>query len=155
MFNFNPNAPYPVVVVLILLGLAWLSQFFFSWLQIRRFYKRLREIRRSVPLTAVGVSGNTWTRKIYAVVAVDNKGIIRHAEHISGFSVFANLRQVQAVIGKPMDILWEEEPYAGVKPKLWDAMLNAAEYIDEHNAGLPEDASEEVEAEPAAAGTTS
>lgn len=136
MFDFNPNAPYPVAAVLLLLGLAWLSQFFLSWLQIRRFYRRLREIRKDVPLTAIGVSGNIYQRKVYVVLAVDDDEIIRHAEHISGFSVFAGLKRVEPVIGKKMDILWEEDPIAGVKPKLWDALLNAAEYIDDHKADL-------------------
>jgi len=132
MFDFNTNAPYPVVTVLLVLFALWMGQFVLSWLQIQRFYKRFRALRRESYLTSIGVSGRVWTRKIYAVLVVDEKHQIKYAEALQGWTVFSNLKSIPQLIGQPMERLWEEPLIDGISEKLWDAFMDAAEYIEEH-----------------------
>ena len=127
--------------VILALAAAWIIQYYFAWWQMRRFYKRIADLRR-FGLVSVGMSGSTWRRKQYAVIAVDKEQKITHVEELSGWTVMASLKPVVGLDGRPMTDLWEHEAELPVSPKLLLALQNAANYIKDktiHEAEEPVD----------------
>ncbi len=121
-------------LVFLLLAAAWLAQLALSLLQTRRFYRRVAELRRGSHASAVGVAGNNWRRKLYAVLVVDERYRITAAEKLAGFTVFAGLKPVEALRGLALERIEDETPVAGISKKLWSAFGNAAEYIGRHRS---------------------
>jgi DNA-binding transcriptional regulator of glucitol operon len=120
-------------------ALVWILQLALSLLQTRRFHKRVFELRKEGNQTSVGMSGSTWRRKVYAVLVVDENRTIIRGEKLSGFTVFANLKPVPELGGKPMSVLDEDTPVAGINEKLWKAFQNAAGFIKNKDAKSDED----------------
>ena len=60
-------------VWLALLGLAWVLQLVLSMRQMRRFYRRVNELKR-LGRSSIGVGGGTYRGRAYAVVVADPQG---------------------------------------------------------------------------------
>lgn len=118
----------PIGSLFIVLALAWVLQLGLSLLQTRRFHRRVAELKRGGNVTSVGMAGSNWKRKIYGVLVVDEERNVVRAERMSGFTVFANLKPVDALSGMTLRRL-EGEPPAGVSNKMWAAFQNAAGFI--------------------------
>ena len=96
------------------LGAAWILQLVLSFEQMRRFRARLAELRQ-LGHTAVGVGGSTYRGRAYAVVVVDGEDRVVRAEIMSGFSVFARLKEVPEVRGCKLSALSVSPPELGEK----------------------------------------
>jgi len=99
--------------------------------------------------TSVGVAGNSWSRRVYAVLVVDEKRNVVHARRLSGFTVFATPEPVPALQGLPLSRFFEEEPTAGMKPKMWEAFRNAASFIKKADEAGGEEESDSIVVEQA------
>ncbi len=123
---------------LIFLGLAFAYglQLFLTGLQAKRYYKRLKVLRKA-GLTSVGMSGGKWSGRVYAVLVVDEEYTILHAEKMSGMTVLSGLKPVDSLIGlKATDILDENHTFS-LNKKLLEAFRNAAtEYFKPENQSL-------------------
>ncbi|MEA4908907.1 MAG: transcriptional regulator [Chloroflexi bacterium] len=111
--------------VILLLVAAWLLQLGLSYWQMRRFYRRLAVIRRD-GLTAIGMEGSAYKRRVYGVLCVDAAGRIRHAEQLSGWTIFAGLKRVPALEGRSLNELLGEAPIPHMTPKPLAAFRKAA-----------------------------
>lgn len=134
-----------VTLFLALLVVAWVLQGVLSFRQARRFYGRIQELRSS-GRTAVGLSGSTYRGKAYAVLAVDDQDRIVHAEKLTGFTIFAQLRPVDQLVGRTLSDLLSG-PVDGLSSKVYTAFKMAAETLV--NDGELESAVEGEEAESA------
>ncbi|HEC21427.1 MAG TPA: transcriptional regulator [Chloroflexi bacterium] len=142
------NQQYPVTTILLLLVAAWITQLMFSFLQLRRFYKRLNVLKREGARAAIGFSGSNLKTKVYAVLVVDEEENIVRAEKLSGITVFASLKPVEELIGRPLGVLDRDEPLPGIRRKAWDAFRQAKKFLDEEKekrAGAAEEEPEEPE----------
>lgn len=112
---------------LFLIGLVvmWLFQFGLAYLQMRRFYQRMKELKRA-GLTAVGLCGNQYKGRAYAVLTIDENARVIHAEKFSGWTVFTNLKPVPEMKGWLLDELLSTEASLPVSKKLQTAFINAA-----------------------------
>jgi DNA-binding transcriptional regulator of glucitol operon len=118
-----------VTLVIILLVGAWILQFWFSHRQLSRFYRRLKMLRKD-GLTAIGMTGNRLSGRVYGVLTVDRtSGIIVHAESFQGATIFASLKPVPQLEGQSLDAFISGASSFGVSQKLADAFLNAARDI--------------------------
>lgn len=122
------------VLLFALVVVAWILQLVLSTFQYRRYYGRLRELRKEGARTAVGMVGTNWKTKAYGVLVIDEKDVIVRAEKLSGWTVFANLKPVEEVLGLPIEALEAEEPIAGVPKRIWLALQEAKTYLDEEEA---------------------
>ena len=115
---------------LIILGLsvAWMIQYVLTFFQMKRYYRRIAELRR-LGKVSIGVAGSTWRRRQYAVLVVDANQRIVHVEELSGWTVFAGLKPVTGLDGRPMSDLDDDELELPVSEKLLLALRNAASYI--------------------------
>lgn len=111
-------------IFLVLVAL-WLIQFGLAYRQMRHFYQRMITLRRS-GLTAVGLSGNRYKGRAYAVLTIDEDDRIIHAEQFSGWTVFAQLRPIPQLIGMSLQELLNNEAGLPVSKKLRPAFANAA-----------------------------
>ncbi len=112
------------------LVLMWLLQLGLSYLQMKGFYGRVAQLRRH-GRTAIGLDGGMYRGRQYGILTVDSRDVIRHAEQLSGFTVLARPKPVQALVGQPMDILFEEDgaERLGISPKQFAAFRHAATFI--------------------------
>jgi DNA-binding transcriptional regulator of glucitol operon len=111
----------------ILFGLVamWILQFGLAFWQMRRFYGRLIVLRHR-GLTAVGLSGNRYKGRSYAVLTINEANRIVHAEKFSGWTIFAGLKPVPELIGMSTDEVLAKSTTLPVNKKLQDAFANAA-----------------------------
>ena len=119
--------------ILLAVVFVWLLQLCFSFMQIRRFNSRIIALRMRGKKTAVGMVGNTYKRRVYAVLVVDDAMNITAAEQFSGWTIFAHLKPVHFLVGKSIEDIGEA-PQHGLARKTWDAFRNAAHYITEYDA---------------------
>ena len=114
---------YGIIIFALAAGLA-LQLYFTGW-QTKRFYTRLKEIRKD-GLTSVGLQGGIWSGRTYAVLVVDNDKKILHAEKMSGLTIFSNLKTVPELEGLHADEILDETRVFPIKKKLIKAFRNAA-----------------------------
>jgi DNA-binding transcriptional regulator of glucitol operon len=115
------------LIWLVFVGLAWVLQLFLSIGQMRRFYRRVADLKR-LGRTAVGVGGGTYRGRAYAVVVVDPTGRVVTAELMTGISVFAHLKPLTEVRGWNLQALCQTPP-AALKKKQQAALCAAAKKI--------------------------
>ena len=115
------------VQFLVALLVAWLLQGIASFWQARRFYGRIQKLRAS-GRCAVGVSGSIYKTKAYGVLVVDGTGRIVRAEKLTGFTIFAQLRPVDQLVGRTLSDLLSG-PIKGLSPKVHNAFKMAAETL--------------------------
>jgi glucitol operon activator protein len=116
-----------MAIFLALLVLAWFLQGALSFWQARRFYGRIQQLR-SYGRTAVGMSGSLYRGRAYGVLAVDDKDRIVRAEQLSGFTIFAQLRPAEELVGRTLSELLSE-PVEGLSAKVYGAFKMAAETL--------------------------
>ena len=118
--------------IFIALAIAWMVQLYLSYFQMRRFYGRVSELRKSYrdSLVSIGLAGTTWKRRQYAVLVIDknNKRILT-VEELSGWTVLAKLQPVKGMTGYTIDDLFDDTKEFPVPEKLLLATRSAAEQI--------------------------
>lgn len=117
-----------VGVIFLVVGVLWIVQFGAAYWQMRRFYTRLKEVRRG-GLTAVGLGGGQYKGRSYAVLTVNSFGTIVHAEKFDGWTVFARLQPVPEMLGMSLEELLTHPEQLPVPAKLQTAFHNAARDI--------------------------
>ncbi|MEW6504812.1 MAG: transcriptional regulator GutM [Chloroflexota bacterium] len=126
--------PIDITATMIILGLAgaWLLQLFLSYFQLRRFYGRVSQLRKTGNLVSIGVAGSAWKRRQYAILVVDPQtDVIRQCEQLSGWTVLASLKPLHGLEGMTLeDLLDEEKPLPKhINCKLALALRDAAKHI--------------------------
>jgi DNA-binding transcriptional regulator of glucitol operon len=111
--------------IFLILGVLWLIQFGLAYRQMRHFYQRMITLRQS-GLTAIGLAGNRYKGRAYAVLTIDEDDRIIYAEQFSGWTVFAQLKPMPQLIGMPLQELLNNEASLPISKKLRPAFGNAA-----------------------------
>lgn len=117
-----------------LLVVMWILQFGLTYLQMRKYSKRLKIIRQD-GLTAVGMSGNRYKGRTYGILTVDKNNQIIHAEKMSGWTTFSNLRTVPDLVGITIEQILDEDNELPISKKLQLAFRNAAKDLLEAKEG--------------------
>jgi len=114
--------------IILAMGIAWAIQYGLAYLQLKRFYRRVSELRR-LGTVSVGKAGSAWRRRVFTVLVVDRERIIQHVEQLAGWTVFANLKPLTGLEGRPMSDLFNDSLALPVTRKQLLALRNAAEFI--------------------------
>jgi DNA-binding transcriptional regulator of glucitol operon len=114
--------------IALLLAFMWALQYGMSFWQMRRYYKRLAELRRE-GVVWVGLAGSAWRRRQYAVLVVSPEQRIVRVEQLSGWTVLASLKPVPGLAGRPVTDLLEEGLQLPVSKKLLLALRNAVKHM--------------------------
>lgn len=114
--------------IIIALAIAWAIQYALSFWQMRRFYRRIAELRRYGKVS-IGMAGSAWRGRQYAVLVVDANQRIVQVEQLSGWTIWATLKPVRGLDGRPLSDLSDDGQKLPVSPKLLLALRNAASYI--------------------------
>ena len=115
--------------IIIAFVIAWTIQFGMTYLQMRRFQKRLNELRKD-GTTATGMSGSMYKRRVYGVLVIDKNEKIIHAEQFSGWTVFAGLKPVKELEGFTTKDIMDEEVPLPISKKVRNAFQAAVEEIE-------------------------
>lgn len=121
-------------VIFVLLVVMWILQFGLTYLQMRKYTARLKIIRQD-GLTAVGLSGSKYKGRTYGILTVDKNNKIIHAEKMSGWTNFSNLRPVPDLVGMTLEQILDEEKELPISKKLHLAFRNAANDLLEAKEG--------------------
>jgi DNA-binding transcriptional regulator of glucitol operon len=115
--------------IIIILVIAWALQFAMSYFQMRRFYKRVSQLRKD-GVTSIGMSGSMYKRRIYGVLTVDKTDKILHDEQLSGWTVFASLKPVKDVEGLYIKDIMDDSMKLSISKKLRSAFQNSFNEIE-------------------------
>ena len=141
-------------VIFVLLVVMWALQFGLTYLQMKKYTKRLKIIRQA-GLTAVGMSGSKYKGRTYGILTVDDNNQIIHAEKMSGLTTFSNLRPVPDLVGMTIEQILDEENDLPISNKLQLAFRNSAKDLldaregksGEDNTTPPEDEETNIDGE--------
>ena len=114
----------------ILLAVMWAAQFVLAYVQMRRFNRRILEVRQWGK-TAVGLGGDRYRGRAYAVLTADEKGNIVNADFFSGSTVFARVRPAPEVVGMTIDQILADPEAIATSKKGRLAFVSAATYLKE------------------------
>jgi DNA-binding transcriptional regulator of glucitol operon len=117
-------------VIILLLVLAWVIQYGLSFWQLRRFYKRIHQLRRYGSVW-IGKEGSAWKGRQYAVLVVNKEKVITKVEQFSGWTVLATLQPVSGLEGRPISDLLDDSIELPVSRKMRLALRNAVKFIQE------------------------
>jgi len=114
---------YSIVIIALAIGLA-LQLLLTGW-QTKRFFSRLKIIKKD-GLTSIGLEGGIWSGRRYAVLVVDEKQNIVHAEKMSGLTIFSKLKPVPELVGINAADLIDETRKFSLNKRILKAFRNAA-----------------------------
>jgi DNA-binding transcriptional regulator of glucitol operon len=117
---------YAFIIMALAAGLA-LQLYFTGW-QTKRFYSRLKQIRKDGK-TSIGLDGGIWTGRRYAVLVVDENLEILHAERFSGLTIFAKLKPVNELVGHSANDLLLGDSTFSLSKGMLKAFKNAAKEL--------------------------
>ena len=115
--------------IIIIFVAAWLIQYMMTFFQMRRYNKRLSELKKMGP-TAVGMSGSMYKRRAYGVLVFDQNDKVVCAEQFSGWTVFAGLKPVKELEGLSLNDIKDENVELTISKKIRSAFINAVDQIE-------------------------
>jgi glucitol operon activator protein len=115
-------------LIILLLAGAWITQYFMAYLQLRRFYKRVRQLGKFGAVW-IGVEGSAWRRRTYAILVVDKNKRVAKVEQLSGWTVWADPKPVPGLEAVTLDTLMNDSIELPVNKKLRLALQNAVGHI--------------------------
>jgi glucitol operon activator protein len=114
----------------VFLAVMWAAQFGLSYYQLRRFNRRILEVRKWGK-TAVGLSGDRYRGRSYAILTIDESGRVVNAEYFGGSTIFARSKPAPAVVGLTIDQILTQPDALPVTKKERLAFVSAATYLKE------------------------
>lgn len=117
-------------ITIIILGLAaaWFAQVLLSGWQTRRFFERTRLLRKD-GLLSIGAAGGMYRGRLFVVLVINQNDQIVHAEQMSGWTIFAQLKPVSELKGLFLSELMDESKSIPVRDKTLKAFRNAGSEI--------------------------
>ena len=123
-------------VIFVMLVIMWSLQFGLTYLQMKKYTKRLKVIRQD-GLTSVGMTGGKYKGRTYGILTVDENNQVIHAEKMAGWTNFSNLRPVPDLVGLNLDQILDENLELPISNKLRLAFRTAAnDLLDAREKGL-------------------
>lgn len=122
----------PGVVLAIGLIVMWTLQMVLSLLQMQRYFKRVNGLRK-YGRVATAMTGGRYRGRIYAALAVDpaTKRVTRAAQ-LSGWTVFAGLKDVPELVGLSLDaVLNDPQSLATLNPRMAETFRTAARTLED------------------------
>ena len=109
-------------------AILWVAQFGFTYQQMIRFNRRITALRK-LGRVSVGMHGDRWRGRTYAVLVVDPADRIERIEVLAGWTVFAKLVPLTALDQQPISVLEQATPLAGVTARQWAAIKHAVTFL--------------------------
>lgn len=126
----------PYALIFLGLAFAYGLQLLLTGWQAKRYYKRLKVLRKA-GMTSVGMAGGKWSGRVYGVLVVDEDYKILHAEKMSGMTIFSGLKPIDSLVGLNAKDLLDENRMFSLKKKFVEAFRNAArEYFKPENLSV-------------------
>ncbi len=120
-------------LIALLLAAMWILQYVLSFYQMRRYYKRLADLRRE-GLVWVGMAGSAWRRRQYVALVVSPDQRIVRVEELSGWTVLATLKPLPGLEGRPVSDLSDDSVALPVSKKQLAALRDAVKHMQAHAA---------------------
>jgi DNA-binding transcriptional regulator of glucitol operon len=115
--------------IFVVVAVMWVFQLYLTVKQSRRFGERLKEIRTEGTTTTVGMGGFRYKGGRAYVALAQKDGVVTGARVMTGFTVLANPKDFDLVVGKKLTDLVEGLGLEGQKKKVVLATQSAAETL--------------------------
>jgi len=122
--------PTPTLVLLAVV-LGWVVQLVLSYRQSQAFNSDARALRRSGTVS-VGSGGTRYRGgRAFVAIAVDDRGVVRDAISLSGWTTFARARRVPPLVGQRASGLQGDRDVPGLSRQQREAARHAATLLQE------------------------
>jgi DNA-binding transcriptional regulator of glucitol operon len=115
--------------IVITLAAAWFAQYVMAFFQLKRFYKRVYQLRRYGSVW-VGKYGSAWKGRTFAVLVVNKERRITKVESFAGITILANLKPVEGLEGRHIADIKDDSIELPVSRRMLLALRNAVSFID-------------------------
>ena len=106
---------------------GWMVQLYLTFQQSMAFNKQVVALRRQGTVS-VGVAGRRYRGgRAFVAIAIDERGVVRDALTLSGWTTLARGRPLTALVGVPTRRLRGDQPLPGLSPKQHEAARQAVD----------------------------
>jgi DNA-binding transcriptional regulator of glucitol operon len=117
----------PAFIIIAAVVAGWLVQIYFTYRQSMAFNDDVRRLRTSGTVS-VGAGGNRYKgRRSFVAIAVDDRGIVRDALTLSGFTTFARSRALPGLLGVKVSVLRGDRDVSNISSSQREAARQAAD----------------------------
>jgi len=117
---------HPMLILLVATVLGWMVQGYFTYKQSMAFNTEVRNLRRSGTVS-VGVAGKRYRGgRVYIALAVDDRGVVRDARSLSGWTTFARAKTIPALLDVKASKIRGEQDLPGLTRQQREAAREAA-----------------------------
>jgi DNA-binding transcriptional regulator of glucitol operon len=121
--------PGPWLLILSTVVVGWIFQLYLSYRQGVAFTTDARTLR-AAGTVSIGVGGNRYRGgRAYVAIAFDDRGIVRDAISLSGWTTFARAKALPQIVGLRLNVLRGERDIDGVSSPQRKAARQAAEFV--------------------------
>ena len=121
--------PGPWLLILSTVVVGWIFQLYLSYRQGVAFTGDARALR-AAGTVSIGVGGNRYRGgRAYVAIAFDDRGIVRDAISLSGWTTFARAQALPQLVGLRLNVLRGERDIDGVSAPKRKAARQAAEFV--------------------------
>ncbi len=123
-----------IVILLLAVAVAWPIQLYLTYRQAMRFNRQVVRLR-AAGTVSVGVAGNRYRGgRAFVAVAVDDRGVVRDALSLQGWTTLAGGKALPALHGVRVGQLRGDREIPGLTRQQRAAARNAAQALRE---GVP------------------
>lgn len=121
----------PLLLLAAVVGGTIIQQLF-AYKQSQEFNRATRELRKDGAVS-VGRGGKRYRGgRAFVAIAVDDRGIVRNAITLQGWTTFARSRPLPALFGVKVSVLRGDRDLTGVSPQQREAARQAADFLKSH-----------------------
>src|SRR3954447_3115921 len=125
--------PGPWLLILSAVVVGWVFQLYLSYRQGMAFTTDARALR-SAGTVSIGVGGNRYRGgRAFVAIVVDDRGIVRDAVVLSGWTTFSRGRSLPALQGVRLNKTRGDAPLPGLTKPQRAAARHAAELVKTHS----------------------
>ena len=125
--------PAPMLLLLAVV-LGWMVQLVLTYRQSMAFIADARAMRRSGTVS-VGSGGRRYRGgRAFVAIAVDDKGVVRDAISLSGWTTFARARRMPPLVGLRAGLVKSDRAVPGVTTPQREAARQAATLLQQSTA---------------------
>ncbi len=129
----------PMMLLAAVIG-GWIIQAYLTYQQAMAFNAQVAQLRKSGRVST-GVAGRRYRGgRAYVSIAVDDRGIVRDALTLSGWTTFARGRPLRALIGQKISVLKGDREIVGLTKQQREAAQQAAELVKREGSPTTTDA---------------
>lgn len=132
------NVPYGWLLFTLLM--CWMFQLWFNSIHIHKFHKHYHSVRKQGIVSAIGMAGQYWKGRSFAILVCDKNGLITVAQYLAGITIFSTPKSIEEMVGWHINDVTEDNKPDSTKisKKIWASFIHASGFIQKNLDKLEE-----------------